>query len=116
MSPWEKPTPHHKWADELAEDKRVKDAKRDAKKDAKAEDHTKECPFCHHSPVEALPQHPGLAPDHPEQRPANCYVCPECKRIYAANCPGTILLKGDTTMVEYGGPSNKGERLWNNQV
>jgi len=92
MTAWEKPVPHHKWADELTEEKRVKDALKDAKRDAKNEDHTKECPFCYHSPVEAVPQHPGLAINHVEQIPANCYECPGCKRVYLTGGPGTILL------------------------
>lgn len=109
---WEKPVPHHKWKDELEEEKRVKDALKDAKKAAKAEDHTLECPFCYHSPVSIVPQHPGLAPDDPEQRPANCYSCPQCERFYLAKGPGTILLAGNPVIVQYCG-RKEGERLWN---
>ena len=108
MNAWEKQVPHHKWADELAEEKRVKKAKLDAKKTAKAEDHSKECPYCYYNPVEPVPQHPGLAIDHPEQRPENCYLCPGCDRLYRTKCPGTILLEGDTTIVEYTGHKDVG--------
>lgn len=112
---WEKPVPHHKWKDEIEEEKRVKDALKAAKKAAKDEDHTLECPFCYHSPVSIVPQHPGLAPDHPEQRLPNTYACPGCKRIYITGGPGTILLDGNPIIAEYSG-HKEGERLWNNQA
>lgn len=110
--PWEKPVPHHKWADELEAEAKVKASLKAAKKAAKAEDHSKECPFCYHSPVSPMPQHPGLAPDHPEQRLPNVYVCPKCNRIYATKCPGTILLDGNPVIVEYN-ERKETERLWN---
>jgi uncharacterized protein with PIN domain len=103
MMAWEKKVPHHKWKDELDEEKRVKDSLKEAKKEAKAEDHTKECPFCYHSPVEAVPQHPGLAPDHLHQRPPNCYGCPGCERLYLVKGPGTILLAGNPVIVQGSG-------------
>lgn len=98
--PWEKPTPHHKWADELEAESKAKSVLRKAKLAAKKENHGKECPYCHHSPVSPCPQHPGLAPDHPEQRLPNSFACPKCNRIYATNCPGTILLHGNQIIVE----------------
>jgi hypothetical protein len=101
--PWEKSVPHHKWADELEVEAKTKKALKDAKRDAKNENHSKECPFCYHSPVEAVPQHPGLAPDHPEQRLSNSYACPGCKRIYATGCPGTILLDGNPVIAKGSG-------------
>ena len=39
--PWEKPTPHHKWADELEAEAKAKSDLRKAKLAAKAEDHSK---------------------------------------------------------------------------
>lgn len=108
---WEKQVPHHKWADELAEEKRVKEVKRDAKKAAKAEDHSKECPYCHHEPVVKF-EHPDPANPGDDDQYKDQYECPACFRVYRVNCPGTILLNGDTTMVEYSG-QNKTERLWN---
>ncbi len=87
---WEKPVPHHKWADEIEEEKRVKDALKDAKRDAKAEDHTKECPLCGKGPVKQI-QHPGLAPDDHDQL-IDTYQCSKCDSMYRVNCPGSILL------------------------
>lgn len=103
VMPWEKPVPHHKWADELESEAKTKKALKDAKRDAKNEDHTKECPFCHWIPVTNL-MHPGIGPEDPDQeRWKDMYKCPRCERTYRANCPGTILLDGDTTIVQYPG-------------
>ncbi len=87
---WERKVPHHKWKDEIEEETRVKEAKKEAKAHAKAEDHTKECPFCGEGPVKQL-QHPGLAPDDPEQL-IDTHQCDGCGSAYRVNCPGTILL------------------------
>jgi hypothetical protein len=103
MMAWEKKVPHHKWKDELEEEKKVKDALKKAKKEAKNEDHSKECPFCYYSPVSPVPQHQGLATDHPHQRPLNCYVCPGCDRLYLVKGPGTILLEGNDVIVRHDG-------------
>ena len=101
MTPWEKPTPHHKWADELEAESKVKDAKRKAKLEAKNEDHAKKCPYCGHSPVQSAPLHPGLAPDDPDNLMwVNCHLCPGCDRVYRVKCPGTILLGGNHVIME----------------
>jgi len=99
--PWEKPVPHHKWADELDAEAKTKKALKDAKRDAKNEDHSKVCPFCECTTVKHL-QHAGLPPDHPEQR-IDTYLCSGCDRLYRVNCPGTILLAGNPTIVQYPG-------------
>lgn len=87
---WEKPVRHHKWADEVAEEKRIKEAKKEAKAYAKNEDHTRECPFCGEGPVKQL-QHPGLAPDDPEQL-IDTHQCNSCGSAYRVKGPGSILL------------------------
>ncbi len=93
MTPWEKPVRHHKWADELEAEAKAKSILRVAKLEAKAEDHSKRCPYCGHSPVENAPLHPGLAPDDPDNLMwTDCHHCPSCKSLYRVNCPGTILL------------------------
>lgn len=103
MTAWEKPVPHHKWADELEEEKRVKDALKAAKKAAKEEDHSKECPFCYWIPVYDLTK-PGIGPEDPDpERWKDMYKCPRCERTYRVNCPGTILLDGNPIIVEHGG-------------
>jgi len=98
MTPWERPVPHHKWADELEAESRVKDALRKAKKAAKDEDHSKKCPYCEYEPVKKL-KHPGLAPDDPDQY-QDTYLCEGCKRMYRVKCPGTILLGGNPIVAE----------------
>lgn len=98
--PWEKPVPHHKWADELEAEAKAKSDLRKAKLAAKAEDHSKRCPYCDHEPVEELKLHPGLAPDDPGQ-PVDSYGCPACERSYRVKCPGTILLHGNPVVAEY---------------
>ena len=94
MTAWEKPVPHHKWADEVAEEKRVKDALKTAKKEAKAEDHSKKCPFCGHEPVEIAIASTNFKDTH---------WCPGCRRRFMVKCPGTILVDGNPVIVEYGG-------------
>lgn len=100
---WEKPVPHHKWKDELDEEKRVKEAKKEAKAHAKAEDHSKRCPFCGMEELEQVHGlHPGLAPDDPDQVLfENTYHCNGCVRLYRVNCPGTILLDGNPVIVQH---------------
>lgn len=90
MTAWEKPVRHHKWADELEAESKVKNALRKAKLAAKNENHTKECPFCGEGPVKQI-QHPGLAPDDPEQL-IDTHQCDGCGSMYRVKCPGTILL------------------------
>jgi len=98
--PWEKPTPHHKWADELEDEAKAKDALRKAKLEAKNEDHSKRCPYCGSDDlVSKFPMHPGLAPDDPGQ-PVDNYYCRDCERLYRVKCPGTILLYGNPVIVE----------------
>lgn len=88
---WEKQVPHHKWADELESEAKTKKTLKDAKRDAKNEDHSKECPFCYHSPVNKVPE------------AENTCLCPGCDRLYRVKCPGTILLDGNPTVVQYPG-------------
>ena len=102
MTAWEKPVPHHKLADEVKEEKRVKDALKTAKKEAKAEDHSKVCPFCGHKPVQVL-NHPSPASPGDEDHYKDNYECPGCERLYRVKCPGTTLLDGNPVIVEYGG-------------
>jgi len=111
VMPWEKPVPHHKWADELEAEAKAKSDLRKAKLEAKNEDHSKRCPFCDYEPVQAVPQHPGLAPDHLHQRPPNCHLCPGCDRLYMVKCPGTILLDGKPIIVRNDGHKDDG---WEN--
>jgi len=89
--PWEKPVPHHKWADELEAESKVKDALRKAKLEAKNEDHSKKCPFCGHSPVEIAIASTNFKDSH---------FCSGCKRRFLVKCPGTILLDGNPVIAE----------------
>ena len=107
--PWERPVPHHKWADELEAESKVKDAKRKAKLAAKAEDHRKVCPYCGHEPVVEL-KHPGLAPDDGDQM-VDTYHCSGCDRLYRVKCPGTILLDGDHVIVRDDGQDDGWETV-----
>ena len=102
MTPWEKPVPHHKWADELEAEAKAKSDLKKAKLAAKAEDHSKRCPYCDHEPVTKAPLHPGLAPDDPDNLMwVDCYRCSGCDRVYRIKCPGTILLHGNPVVAEH---------------
>lgn len=87
--PWEKPVPHHKWADELEAESKVKAALKAAKKADKDEDHSKKCPYCGWAPVSKFAE--------------NTCLCPRCERLYRVKCPGAILLDGNPVIVEHDG-------------
>jgi len=112
MTPWEKPVPHHKWADELEAEAKSKSDLRKAKQAAKDEDHRKECPYCRWIPVYESPLHPGLAPDDPDNLMwVDCYHCPRCERTYRVNCPGTILLGGNPVVAQGSGQEESWETV-----
>lgn len=91
MSPWEKPVPHHKWADELEAESKAKSVLRKAKLAAKKEDHSKICPYCGHEPVEIAIASTNFKDTH---------FCSKCKRRFMVKCPGTILLDGNPVIVQ----------------